>query len=223
MNDLPENAHIDAEEIWCQVFASAARFSSQRPALFLDRDGVIVEEVHYLHKIQDVALIEGAAEVIKRANDNDIPVIVVTNQSGIARDMFTWQEFSDVQNEMIWQLENQTGAFVDAVFACPHHKTGIAPYAHPDHPARKPNPGMLLRAQKNIPIDMAQSWIVGDRANDLMAGRNASIMGGLHVLTGHGSDDGETEKARNVASPEFTVKMGASIKDAHQFPLFDFT
>lgn len=220
MTDLPNNARLDSEHIWCQVFDSAARFSQPRPTLFLDRDGVIVEEVHYLHKTDDVALIKGAAEVIKTANDAHIPVVIVTNQSGLAREMFKWDDFAAVQDEMLRQLANTNGAFVDAVYACPHHKVGIEPFCHPDHPARKPNPGMLLRAVRDLALDMSQSWIVGDKAGDLKAGRNAGIYGGLHVLTGHGSDTGETEKARAVAAEDFIVKMGNSIHDALDFPIF---
>jgi D-glycero-D-manno-heptose 1,7-bisphosphate phosphatase len=218
--DLPNNVTLGPDHIWSQVFDSAKRFKSPTPALFLDRDGVIVEEVHYLHKIEDVALIDGAADVIAKANAHNIPVIIVTNQAGIARDMFTWAEFNIVQNRMLELLHNKTGAFVDAVYACPYHKTGIEPYRAASHEARKPNPGMLLRSFDALPIQAERSWIIGDKAADLEAGRNAGLKGAIHVLTGHGKDDGEVESARALARDGFTIALKKSIHDALNIDLF---
>jgi len=209
---LPSNVTIDAQHIWCQVFDSAKRFKMARPALFLDRDGVIVEEVHYLHKVEDVALLDGAAAVIAQANAENKPVIIVTNQAGIARGMFGWEEFNAVQERML-DLLAQEGAFVDAVFACPHHKVGRPPYNHPDHEARKPNPGMLTRAMQVIDVVPDQSCIVGDKAGDLQAGRAAGLAGGVHVLTGHGGDEGEAERAKEITTERFYVKSVKSISD----------
>jgi D-glycero-D-manno-heptose 1,7-bisphosphate phosphatase len=209
---FPENVTIDPAHIWCQVFDSAKRFKNARPALFLDRDGVIVEEVHYLHQVEDVTLIEGASNVIAQANARDIAVVIVTNQAGIARDMFGWEEFSAVQQRMLDLLHEQTGAFVDAGYACPHHKVGKPPFGHGNHEARKPNPGMLTRAMDAIDIQATQSWIVGDKASDLQAGRAAGLCGGIHVLSGHGSDAGEVEKAEQLANKSFHVKLMKAIK-----------
>lgn len=210
---IPSNVLIGDDHIWCQVFDSAKRISTPAPALFLDRDGVIVEEVHYLQNAEDVTLIDGAAELIAKANENNMPVIIVTNQSGLARDMFGWEEFANVQARMLALLKEKTGAYVDAVYACPYHKSGKEPYNHPDHEARKPNPGMLLRALKTLPIQTQGSWIIGDKAADLKAGVNAGISGGIHVLTGHGSDAGELEKAKAVATDGFQVHLADSIRD----------
>lgn len=212
--ELPQNVQLGPDHIWTQVFESAQRFSNARPALFLDRDGVIVEEVHYLHKIKDVVLIDGAAQLIAKANRNNIPVVIVTNQSGLAREMFTWQEFNQVQERMLSLLHQKSGAFIDAVYACPYHKSGISVYHHPAHEARKPNPGMILRALKSLPIDASQSWIIGDKASDLGAGKNAGLLGGLHVLTGHGTDEGEVENVKILASDTYHVRLENSIQDA---------
>ncbi len=218
-NKLPENVSIGADHIWSQVFDSAKRFKEKRPALFLDRDGVMIEEKHYLHKAEDVELIDGTSQLIAKANALDIPVIVVTNQSGLARGMFGWEEFATVQARMLDLLsEDATGAFIDAIYACPFHKEGQDPYRHPDHEARKPNPGMLSRAMKSIIIDAEKSWIIGDKAGDLKAGANAGLCGGVHVLTGHGQDEGELEKACALSSEAFSVRTVASIADA--FDLF---
>lgn len=204
---------IDDQQVWTQVFESAKRFSAPRPALFLDRDGVIVEEVHYLHKPEDVRLISGAADVIATANGLGIPVIVVTNQSGLARDMFSWSDFAVVQEKMLSLLAEETGAFVDAVYASPYHKNGINPYCHPDHESRKPNAGMLWRAQKALPLDLSKSWIVGDKSSDLKAGLNAGLCGGMQVLTGHGSDEGQREKSIALATDGFEVLLSDSLAD----------
>lgn len=219
-NDLPSNVQIGSDHIWAQVFESAKRFDQKTPALFLDRDGVIVKEVHYLHKPQDVELIEGAAELIAKANRLNIPVIVVTNQSGLARDMFGWKDFSAVQKRMLDLIsEAVAGAFVDAVYACPFHKMGKEPFKAAAHEARKPNPGMLLRALKAMPIEASGSWIIGDKACDIEAGLNAGISGGVHVLTGHGRDAGQLENAKALARNDFIVRYEDSIADA--IDLFD--
>jgi D-glycero-D-manno-heptose 1,7-bisphosphate phosphatase len=204
---------VPKDHVWAQVFESANRFTKPMPTLFLDRDGVIVEEVHYLSKVEDVALIDGAASVIKKANDLDIPVVIVTNQAGIARGMFDWAAFDAVQNQMFELLDQENGAFVDAVYACPFHKVGQPPYGVDNHEARKPNPGMLLRAMKDIKIDAEQSVIIGDKAGDLLAGKNAGLKAGFHVTTGHGMDEGEREKAMFCGDDSFQVHVGSSIAD----------
>ena len=206
---MPAGAVIDGEGVWCQVLAAPRR---PGPALFLDRDGVIVEEVNYLHKPADMRLVDGAARIIARANRLGVPVVVVTNQAGIGAGRYGWPDFCAVQDTMIEALAG-LGARVDAVYACPHHAKGKAPYNVADHPARKPNPGMLLRAGAALGLDLARSWIVGDRAGDVMAGRNAGLAGGVHVTCGHGSEPGERENALAAATAAFPVRPAGSIAD----------
>lgn len=206
-------SYVGGDHIWAQLFESAHRFEQAVPALFLDRDGVIVEEVHYLSQPADVRLIEGAADVIRTANDRGIAVVIVTNQSGIARGYFDWQAFGRVQDTMMADLAAATGAFVDAVYACPFHKSGIPPYGIDNHEARKPNAGMLTRAQHALPLNVTQSWVIGDKAGDLRAGKQAGCQGGVHVLTGHGRDEGESEKAFSTSSDTFNVNQVESIAD----------
>lgn len=202
-------AAIDSEGIWSQVLAEPVA-DGTRPGLLLDRDGVIVEEVHYLHRPDDVRLIPGAAEVIAGANRAEIAVAIVTNQAGIGYGYYGWREFAETQARILDELDT-AGARVDAVFACPFHARGKPPFDHPDHPARKPNPGMLLRAVDRLRIDASRAWIVGDRASDLMAGRRAGLQGGMHVLTGYGGRPGEREAALALADPEFQVRAAQSI------------
>ncbi len=208
----PDGALIDDEGIWVQVLKGYDG-RDRRPALFLDRDGVVNEEVSYLHRREDVALIPGVAGVISAANRLALPVVLVTNQAGIAHGILGWREFGAVQGRILGELE-AAGAFVDGVFACPHHPAGKPPYRHPDHPARKPNPGMLLRAAGMLAIDLAASWIVGDRASDLAAGRNAGLAGGIHVATGYGGEEEHRRGAMALAEDGFAVLTAPSIAEA---------
>jgi len=187
-----------------------------RPAVFLDRDGVIIEDPGYLCRPSDLILIPGAAEWIAHANRQNVPVVVVTNQAGIALGYYGWREFLAVENALRSRLA-AAGAAVDAVFACPYHPNGLEPWAHPAHPARKPRPGMLCAAAELMNLDLKSSWIVGDKHVDLLAGQAAGLRGGLHVLTGHGVAQRPLVSAWR---PEgFEVRTGDSICDA--FPLID--
>jgi len=210
---LPEGAEIDDQGLWIQALCRHEG-SPRRSALFLDRDGVIVEEVDHLHRAEDVRLIDGAAAVIATANRRGIPVVVVTNQSGIGQGLFGWEAFIAVQTRILADLAAEE-AFVDGVFASPHHPKALPPYDHPDHPARKPNPGMLLGAAERLPLDLAASWIIGDRTRDLAAGRRAGLAGGLLVSTGYGDQQGERKAALSLAEDgKFRVLIGASVAAA---------
>ena len=155
------------------------------PALFIDRDGTLNEEVGYLHRPEDVVLIPGAAEGLARVNAMGIPVIVVTNQSGIGKGRYDLKDFEAVMARITVLLQ-ASGAHMDGVYAAPHHSRGLGEYAHPDHPDRKPNPGMLLRAAEEHGLDLSRSWMIGDKELDLGAGRNAGCKVAL-VRTGYGS------------------------------------
>ncbi len=217
---LPFGAAIDEDGVWRQVLTRVAG-PPRRPALFLDRDGVIVEEVHYLHKIEDMRVIAGAENVIRRANEMSVPVVVVTNQAGIGRGIYDWPAFIAVQEAMLDALAD-AGAFVNAVFACPHHAEGIEPYNVADHPARKPNPGMLLAAADMMPIDLGRSWIVGDRSGDIAAAKRAGCAGGVHVATGHGARAEERRAALEYDSDGFRAAGAPSIVEAAaSISLFD--
>ena len=159
-----------------------------KPAVFLDRDGTLNEEVGYLAREEDLRLLPGAAAAVAALNARGIPVVVVTNQSGIGRGYYGWREFAAVMSRMgaLLALEN---AHVDAVYAAPHHEAGEGDYAVADHPDRKPNPGMLQRAAQEHGLDLARSWMVGDKAIDVEAGRRAGCRTCL-VRTGYGAEEG---------------------------------
>ncbi len=208
---LPVGASI-VEGVWEQII-HYPKNETPRPALFLDRDGAVLVETHYLCEAAKAALIPGAAGVIRQANELGIATILITNQAGIGLGYFGWDAFIDVQECMLDQLA-AAGAALDGVFACPFHAKSEPPYRHPEHPARKPNPGMLLRAAEHLNIDLAASWIIGDRRSDLAAGKNAGIEGGQHVLTGHGGSEGEQAAALALDDGGFKAVPAASIADA---------
>lgn len=141
-------------------------------AFFLDRDGTINKDVGYLHRIEQFELIPGAAKAIRLLNESSFRVILVTNQSGIGVGLYTFEDLNNVNAEMTRQLSLE-GAHIDAFYASPHHPEGQGEFRHPDHPDRKPNPGMLLRAIKEWGINPAVSWTIGDRSVDVQAGRRA--------------------------------------------------
>lgn len=208
---FPQGASF-TDGVWTQTLSPLAA-TQGRAALFLDRDGVLVEEAHYLQNPDDVQLTPNAARVVKRANDLGVPVILVTNQAGIGYGYFGWDAFVAVQTRILGDLA-QGGARVDGVFACPFHAKAQGVYVHENHPARKPNPGMLLLARERMGVDIATSWIVGDRALDMLAGKNAGCESGVHVFTGHGAKDGERDAALAVACESFTVHTAANLGEA---------
>ena len=204
---------LTPEGIWCQILRRPPVEAVPRAALYLDRDGVVIEEKLYLHTPNEVRLIPGVAETIRLANLGGFPVVIVTNQSGIGRGYYDWHDFAATQERILGDLAAE-GAFIDAVLACPYHETGAPPYGQPDHPARKPNPGMLTTAADLLGVDLARSWIVGDHATDIGAGLNAGLEGAVHVATGHGMHPGQRERALAQASATYRVATCPSIREA---------
>lgn len=203
---------VEHHGCWRQTLSTMPNPSSRkRAALFLDRDGVIVEETNYLHQVADMRLIEGAATLIRAANEQMLPVVMVTNQSGIGRGYYDWSDFAVLQEALLIQLA-AAGAHLDMVLACAFHADAQPPFKSPDHPWRKPRPGMLQAAAGSLALDLGQSWIVGDSASDVEAGRNAGLAGAVHVATGHGERDRTAALA--IATPEFEVLAAASLTGA---------
>ena len=211
---------VDENGVWICLNPTSIEkvkdITSPRPALFLDRDGVINVDVNYLSKVDDVELHDGAASMISQANKAGIPVVVITNQSGVGRGYFNWDTLTDVQNEIAHQLDKEQ-AYWDGVLACPYHSDGISPYKHDYHPYRKPNPGMLEKAASIFKIDLSKSWVVGDKADDLKAGINAGLCGGIHVSTRFQEAEKEKEKADDLKSSDFIVKTVNTVREASQY------
>jgi len=150
-----------------------------RPALFLDRDGVLNQDRGYTHRPRDLDWIPGAIESVRCANDIGALVIVVSNQAGVARGLYGISDVESFHTAMLYELARH-GAHIDAFYFCPDHpEATIDVYRHPDPPMRKPNPGMILKAFTDWPIDAASSFLVGDKNSDLEAARRVGLPGVL--------------------------------------------
>jgi D-glycero-D-manno-heptose 1,7-bisphosphate phosphatase len=157
---------------------------SHVPGVFLDRDGTVIEEKHFLSRPEDVVLLPSAGETIARLNSLGIAVAVVTNQAGVARGYFPESRIAEV-HERLDELLAEFGARIDRYEYCPHHPTeGLGEY-RVDCDCRKPKPGMLTRSAAALKIDLSRSLMVGDRLGDLQAGANAGCRSAL-VRTGYG-------------------------------------
>lgn len=168
--------------------------------MFLDRDGCLTEEMGYVNHVSRVRLLPRAAEAIKRLNRAAVPAVVVTNQAGIARGYFSPDVLEAVNAEVARQLAQQ-GARLDGVYVCPHHpREGEPPYRARCR-CRKPRPGLLLRAARDLAIDLAASVMVGDKISDVAAGQAAGAAGIL-VLTGYGRGEWEHRRARWRIKPD---------------------
>ena len=149
---------------------------NKQKAVFLDRDGTINKYIGFLRDIDDFELIDGVASAIKAINASGYLAIVVTNQPVIARGEVSFEELQEIHNKMETLLGEQ-GAYVDAIYYCPHHPhkgyEGERPELKIECDCRKPKPGMLLQAAKDFNIDLEHSWMIGDGENDITAGKNA--------------------------------------------------
>lgn len=156
---------------------------ARQPAVFLDRDGTLNKEVNYLHKIENFEWVPGAPAAVKRLNGLDLPVLVVTNQSGVARGYFEEEDVEQLHAFMEEELA-KIGATIDDFYYCPYHPNGdVEEYRALSH-CRKPNPGMFEEAIQEWSVDPARSFVVGDKNSDLIPG-NELGMTTLLVRTGH--------------------------------------
>ncbi|HEY7852792.1 MAG TPA: HAD family hydrolase [Caulobacteraceae bacterium] len=150
-----------------------------KAAVFLDRDGVLNVDHGYVGEVARLQWIPGARAAVKRLNDAGLLVIVATNQSGVARGLFDLAAVDAVHAAMAADLAAE-GAHIDAFYVCPFLPGApVAAFAHPDHPDRKPNPGMVLRAIADWRIDPARALMIGDKDRDLEAGHRAGVAGAL--------------------------------------------
>lgn len=139
-------------------------------AVFLDRDNTIIANDGYLGNPSEVKLLPGAAAAIASLRRLGYRIVVVSNQSGVARGMFDEAAVESVNQEMIRQLKQQAGAHVDASYYCPYHPDAVVPEYKLDHEWRKPRPGMLKAAREDFNLDLAQCWMIGDQPRDVAAG-----------------------------------------------------
>lgn len=156
----------------------------KRPAVFLDRDGTINEEVGYIHDARNLVLIPGAAEAIRRLNEVGILAILVTNQSGPARGYYPESHLGTLHQRLTDLLFDE-GAFLDALYYCPHLPDGTDPRYSLACACRKPATGMVEAACQAHPIDLERSYVVGDKATDVELGQNAGCKSIL-LTSGYG-------------------------------------
>ena len=166
--------------------------------IFLDRDGVINKEINYLHKIEDFEFINGVFEACQYLESLNYKIIITTNQSGISRGYYTESDFQKITKWMLSQFNNNNIDILDVIH-CPHLPSDFCD-------CRKPKPGMLLSAKTKYNIDMENSWMIGDKENDIQAANNAGIINTILVKSGHEIDEINSNS-------KFILD---SIKDIHQ-------
>lgn len=194
---------IDGLGCWRRLAPAPRRGGA---AVFLDRDGVLIADTGYPGRAEDARLLPGAAAAVARLNAAGRAVVVVTNQSGIARGYYGWDGFEAVQAEIEARLA-EAGARLDAVLACAYHGDGQGPLAVAGHPWRKPAPGMITDALETLALQPDVSWIVGDQGGDLEAGRAAGLAGGVLVGPRRGA-------AAALARPDFAALAAADLAGA---------
>jgi len=170
-------------------------------AVFLDRDGTVNEEVGYLRNVADLRLISGASTAIKLLNDSGIKVVLVTNQSGIARGYLSESMLNKIHTQLE-QMLRKDGARLDAIYYCPHHPSaGNSSYTK-ECDCRKPGTGLIDKAARDLKIDVKQSFVVGDKWSDVELGQRAGAHSIL-VRTGYGATDEERIRPRHLLEPDF--------------------
>jgi D-glycero-D-manno-heptose 1,7-bisphosphate phosphatase len=154
-------------------------YSTQSRALFLDRDGVININHGYVHSVDNFEFIDGIFDLVRTAHANNLKVLVITNQAGIGRGFYSEEQFNQLTVWMCNEFRNE-GAPIDSVYFSPFHPNeGLGEYKKDDF-SRKPNPGMILQAQRELGLDLGSSILIGDKASDIQAGVAAGL--GLNIL-----------------------------------------
>jgi D-glycero-D-manno-heptose 1,7-bisphosphate phosphatase len=152
---------------------------TKRAGVIFDRDGVLNVDHGYVGEVERLEWVAGARRAVRRLNEAGVATAVATNQSGVARGYFDMAAVDRVHEAMRADLAVE-GAWLDAIYVCPFLAgAAVVEYAHPDHPDRKPNPGMVLRALAELDLDPARTIVIGDKPSDLEAARRAGVAGAL--------------------------------------------
>jgi D-glycero-D-manno-heptose 1,7-bisphosphate phosphatase len=176
----------------------------KRRAVFMDRDGTISEEVGYVNHPSRYRVFSYSAEAVRRLNEAGWLAILVTNQAGVARGYFTEEMIGSVHDVLKNELE-RGGARLDAIYYCAHHPSvGEPPYRF-ECDCRKPMPGLITRAAADFEIDLAESWMVGDRYSDIELARNAGVRAAF-VLSGYGRGEWEYQRAAWKHEPDLVTE-----------------
>ena len=179
-----------------------------RRAVLLDRDGTLTVEGEWLTRAQDLELVPGAARALARLSAQGFLLVLVTNQSAVARGLITLDELRVIHDELQARLSAE-GAHLDAIYSCPHHPSEGRGAWRVECECRKPRPGLLRQAERELGLDLARSYVVGDAARDLEAGRAAGVPG-LLVATGKGRSEIELLRARGEEPLAFVADLPAA-------------
>lgn len=184
--------------------AIAHRSTKVHPAVFLDRDGVLIRDVDHLHREDQLRLLPGVASALSRLNRAGWLTIIISNQAVVAKGMLSEAEMYRIGEVLSLRIARK-GARLDASYYCPHHPEGKVSEYIRRCMCRKPEPGLILKAVKEMNIDLKRSYLVGDKTGDILAGERAGVKTIL-VKTGYGGGD-----AKYPMRPDYIVKnlMGA--------------
>jgi D-glycero-D-manno-heptose 1,7-bisphosphate phosphatase len=185
-------------------------------AVFMDRDGTVSEEIGYVNHVSRFRLLPRSAAAIARLNAAGVPAVVTTNQAGAARGYFPEKVIHEVHEKMRLLLADG-GARLDGIYFCAHHPTVGEPPYRMDCDCRKPRTGLLVRAARDLDLDVAGSYVVGDRFSDIELARNANCKGIL-VLTGYGRGEWKYKRAGAGVEPDF---VAGDLLDAVEWILED--
>jgi D-glycero-D-manno-heptose 1,7-bisphosphate phosphatase len=190
----------------------------QNIGIFIDRDGTISEEVGYINHLSRFHVYPWAAEAIRNLNLKGLKAIVVTNQAGVARGYFEESLIHEVHEKLRDEMK-RFGAYLDAIYYCPHHPSAGKPPYRLDCDCRKPKPGMLLRAADEFKIDIKHSYMIGDRYSDIELAHNAGTHSIL-VLSGYGLGEYEYHRKEWKVQPDWVAK---NLLEASEIILKQFT
>ena len=176
----------------------------KQPAVFIDRDGTISEEVGYINHPSRFRVFPYAARAIKLLNDQGWLAVIITNQAGVARGYFSEGMIETVHHNLQQALRAE-GARVDAIYYCAHHPTVGEPPYRQECDCRKPKPGLVTRATKDLDIALERSWMIGDRYGDIELARNAGVRSAL-VLSGYGRGEWENQRPLWKYQPDLVAE-----------------
>jgi len=190
-----------------------AKSTTLLPAILVDRDGTLITEKNFLSDIEQVEVQPGAPDAIKIFNNLRFKVIVVSNQSGVARGYFSEEKVREI-NKYVQEIFRKSGAIIDDFYFCPHHPQGTLPQYRKDCNCRKPGPGMALKAAREHNLDLKKSVVIGDKVSDIQFGKNIGAKTIL-VKTGYGEETLRTlANSPSLPTPDY---VATDILDAAHF------
>lgn len=197
--------YLQAQRDAVELGQRAGQFTGHQPAVFLDRDGTLIEQVHYLSRPDQVKLVPGGGEAIRQLRQAGFACILVTNQSPIGQGIITEEDLVEIHQVLSEQLAQQ-GTQLDGYYHCPK-ATHIKDRTVVEHYDRKPGPGMLFQAARDLHLDLTRSWMIGDMISDIWAGYHAHCKGLIFVATGKGLEEDEIP-------PHLSVQKVADLRAA---------